>query len=419
MACIPSIPFQQYTGSDVSATAIIQTPAFSLQGAATGNLIPLTGLSKWILKPGIPPGSYTPGDVSRYDIVQYPTENILGGVDYISNTTLLYNGIQFKLLFIAVHSNIWSASPIQVSMVFTMGREVFHIAIPIEYDPHSKEPENQFLKWWLYTNPSGTKPTSFSANDLLTFGGPTKLATFDLYNFCTKTTSKYYFCNFTTPLYINSGQLPQWLATDPTFQATNRLNTFNFIFNAMFQGTEFFLGEDPNIMSSTPLFSKNGNPTGVKPSKFSVRVSILAYKNQTKQTERHLQNVKCYPIDLASQVDENGNIYIDETSKKPIDISNLTNKDSNSPTAAQTATQNNWLYWFFFCIIMFIVIACIVAFVIYCFSTQDTSPVATPPSVTPNIGKNPAPTAPTAPTVKAAPTAPTVKAAPTAQPQSL
>jgi hypothetical protein len=272
MACIPNTPFQQYTGSDASATAIIQTPAFSLQGAATGNLIPLTGLSKWILLPGIPPGSYRPGDISKYQQVYYPTENILAGIDYISNTTLLHNGIQFKLYFIAVHANIWASSPIQVSMVFTMGRDVYHIAIPIEYDPLSKQPENQFLKWWLYANPSGSKPASFSANDLLTFGGPTKLATFDLYNFCTKATSKYYFCNFTTPLYINSGQLPLWLATDPTFQGTARLNTFNSIFNALFQGTEFFLGEDPIVMSSTPLFSQSGNPTGVKPSKFSVRV---------------------------------------------------------------------------------------------------------------------------------------------------
>jgi hypothetical protein len=204
MACIPNTYLQEYTGSDSSATATIQTPAFSLQGAATGNLFPMTGISKFVTIPG----------TSQYKQVSFATPNILSGPDYISNTTLLHNGKNYRLDFIAIHANVWASSPIQVSMVFTNGLEIFHIAIPIQFDStFSTHSENTFLKWWLYQNPEGTKPSSFSANDLLMFDGPNTSAAFDFYSFCVKYDSAvdpihtYNFCNFKTPLYINSGQL--------------------------------------------------------------------------------------------------------------------------------------------------------------------------------------------------------------------
>jgi len=393
MSCIPNTYLQEYTGSDASATAIIQTPAFSLQGAATGNIFPMAGFSKWKTVPGS----------SQYKQVSFTTPNVLIGSEYISNTTLLYNGVNYRLNFIAIHANVWASSPIQVSMVFTNGLEIFHIAIPIQFDStFSTHNENVFLKWWLYQNPEGPKPSSLSANDLLMFDGPNTSATFDLYSFCVKHDSavnpihKYNFCNFTTPLYINSGQLPAWLSSDASLQQMDAngfyemnaggpftqtyMKSFNAIFNCMYQGTVFFNGlPDVNPISNRALFAIGGNPSGVKPSKFSVNVSYLAYKTKTSQSERQLQNVKCYPIDLASQVDDNGNIYIDESTKKPIDMSNLTSTPvMTNTTADQVAFQNKVIYWTIFTIIGIIALVIIVAFVIWMFTTKETG---VPPDV--------------------------------------
>jgi hypothetical protein len=55
---------------------------------------------------------------------------------------------------------------------------------------------------------------------------------------------------------------------------------------------------------------------------------------------RLLNSVKCYPIDLVTQVDNNGDIYIDETTSKPIDVrpiyDNMSNTASSVPLALNT-----------------------------------------------------------------------------------
>jgi hypothetical protein len=381
-----------------------------LQGAAIGYIFPMTGISKFVTIPGS----------SQYKQVLFTAPNILSGPDYISNTTLLHNGKNYRLEFIAIHANVWASSPIQVSMVFTNGLEIFHIAIPIQFDStFSSHSENTFLKWWLYQNPEGPKPSSFSANDLLMFDGPNTSANFDFYSFCVKHDSavnpihKYYFCNFKTPLYINSGQLPAWLSTDASLQRMDAngfyeinngpgvftqtyMKSFNAIFNCMYQGTVFFNGlPDVNPISNRALFAIGGNPSGVKPSKFSVNVSYLAYKTNTARSERQLQNVKCYPIDLASQIDENGNIYIDESTKKPIDMSNLTSTPVvTNMNADQVAFQNKVIYWTIFTIVGIIALAIIVAFVIWMFTTKETG---VPPEVADLMKKGPSGSVSTAP----------------------
>ena len=419
MACIPNNYLQEYTGSDSSATGIIQTPAFSLQGAAIGYIFPMTGISKFVTIPGS----------SQYKQVLFTAPNILSGPDYISNTTLLHNGKNYRLEFIAIHANVWASSPIQVSMVFTNGLEIFHIAIPIQFDStFSTHSENAFLKWWIYANPEGPRPSSLSVNDLLMFDGTNTSAAFDFYSFCVKYDSAvnpihtYNFCNFKTPLYVNSGQLPAWLSSDPTMQQMDGngfyetsnpgpngvvagptyMKSFNSIFNVMFQGTQFFSGlPDVNPISSRAFFTMGGNPTGVKPSKFLVRVSLLAYKTPTTQAERKLQNVKCYPIDLASQVDENGNIYIDESTKKPIDMSNLTSPALPTSANNDVAFQNKVLYWVIYSVIGLIALAIIVALVIWMFTTKETG---IPPDVVDlmNSGSTAPPPASVAPAAAAA-----------------
>jgi hypothetical protein len=133
-----------------------------------------------------------------------------------------------------------------------------------------------------------------------------------------------------------------------------------------------------------------GAPTGVKPSLYNLQVSLLAYKTPSGPVpERHLQNVKCYPIDLASQVDENGNIFIDESTKKPIDVSSLKgpigtpDKNINVQTSN---TPNIIIYWVIFGLVLLLSLAVMIALVVWILPTKG--PATNVPIV---------PTVPTAP----------------------
>jgi hypothetical protein len=432
-APIPTAYLQAYSGSDAAATTILQTPLFSLQGAAVSSIIPMSGASIYLAKST--PVSSTTYDGSNYTQTPLSTENILHGPDYISNSTLLYNSIGYKLQFITIHANLWTVStasskaPIQVSMVFASStNDIFHIAIPIQYDTKfSINTENPFLKWWLYTSPQGTKPSSFSVNDLLLFNGTESFGAFDFYKYSLMFNSanpskinSYNFCNFTTPLYINNLKLHPWFQNDLYFQNVNadgfdttggippphRLKNFNRIFSFIFKGTAFAPTSDPWLISNRNLFIVTSTPTGIKPSKYSVKVSSLAYKTPTVQTERHLQNVKCYPIDLASQIDSDGTVYIDETTKKPLDISSLktppvVNPADLSTQASQAEFQNNILYWVIFSICIALSLVVIIALVVWLYSTKNTAdpievePVA-PAHIDPVLKAVTIPTAPPA-----------------------
>jgi len=61
----------------------------------------------------------------------------------------------------------------------------------------------------------------------------------------------------------------------------------------------------------------------ITPAFFTVKTSLLSgtsyTSDQLKDGTRGLKNVKCYPIDLANQIDDAGNIYIDESNNNPED----------------------------------------------------------------------------------------------------
>jgi hypothetical protein len=81
---------------------------------------------------------------------------------------------------------------------------------------------------------------------------------------------------------------------------------------------------DNHLISAESHF---GNATqaqnSITPAFFTVKTNLLsgtAYtSDQLKEGKRGLQNVKCYPIDLANQIDDGGNIYIDENNNTPED----------------------------------------------------------------------------------------------------
>lgn len=405
--CIPTLYLREYTGSDKTATGVIKTPLFSLQGASVSLPISMMGASMYLAKQPAPsPVTY---DASNYTQVQLLTENIIHGPDYVSNSTLLYNSVSYKLQFVAIHASLWNKGSPQISMVFlSANNDIFHITIPIAFDTtFSSHTENQFLKWWLYPPTGEIRPSSFSVNDLLVFDGLNTSASFDFYQYCLNyntsdqtTKNSYNFCNFTTPLYINNKKLPRWFANDTLLSNMNtdgfdttsgliyRLKSFNKIFSFIFKGSPIAPYSDPWLINNRNYFIVPGVSSGVKPSMYTLQVSTLAYKTPSGQSpERYLQNVKCYPIDLASQVDANGNIFIDESTNKPFDVSSLkqTPPDTNTQLQSQSNNmQNLIIYWVIFGLVIILSLAVIIALVVWMLPTQGSAIVPqAPPSVSP------------------------------------
>jgi hypothetical protein len=137
-----------------------------------------------------------------------------------------------------------------------------------------------------------------------------------------------------------------------------------------------------------------------------------------------LKNIKCYPIDLVTQVDSDGNIFIDEKTNKPINIKDVVAddifnvNDASGSTIVVDASQNqiqisninktqsSIRFIVAFSIIFLILISIIIVLVVYIFkgttffgsaavgvnASASASAVAAP--IAPSI---PTPTAPLAP----------------------
>jgi hypothetical protein len=107
------------------------------------------------------------------------------------------------------------------------------------------------------------------------------------------------------------------------------------------------------------------------------------FRNQLTEgfNTRKLNNIKCYPIDLASQVDDQGNIVIDEITNKPIDPKEATESadmDMNVDLEADVSGVNNTTYWIFFGIFIVLLIGFAVTIMVFTF--RGKSVVAPVPS---------------------------------------
>ena len=107
---------------------------------------------------------------------------------------------------------------------------------------------------------------------------------------------------------------------------------------------------DPYLISKEEHFGSDDRVTqnATIPAFFTVETKALSggmyTPDQLKPTVRGLQNVKCYPIDLATQIDDNGNIYIDRTTNKPTDTNDVL-KELRAPSGTgQLTAQNSYDY---------------------------------------------------------------------------
>jgi hypothetical protein len=335
------------------------------------------------------------------------TPNIIGPD---TSTSLRYEGNTYTQKFIAVHRPIWNASKTdaQVSIFFTDPRgNMFHICIPIVF---TEVAENVFLKLWLHDEelkvPGGT-----TINDLLNF--PQEKVTFATIQYClqyngTRSLNPYTLCYFQTPLSLNANNVGTWLTkllTDyeiPKETETGKKymrNTFDEIFNLMMLGTVKFyntnLVEAKLVSNEDHIDSTSKTQSAVKAVFYKVRTSDLSGKKSTMQPAKGVKgisNVKCYPIDLANQIDEQGNIFIDENTNKPIDLKGAIEPEGGDFSAsayagaeaerarvAAAANANQVTYIVILSVLFIILFGLLIAFVIWVLpgsSHGAASPVA-------------------------------------------
>jgi hypothetical protein len=228
--------------------------------------------------------------------------------------------------------------------------------------------------------------------------------------------SPYTFFNFDTPLYINSARAPSWINLESISKKTS-----DEVFNLMMHGQVTYYQRDitdPRLISKESHFSDERTQNSVKPVLYSVKREVM-YKKKIVTEEgfsnKTLRNVKCYPINLNTQIDDQGNVLVDRATNKPIDIASINSSaysamDPNlSLNAANSAQENNNLIrsW-----TIFIVIACIagigiIVALLYFFRGASATPTpdapansgsGAPPAGAPPAGAPPAPTvAPPAP----------------------
>jgi uncharacterized protein (UPF0333 family) len=295
--------------------------------------------------------------LDNYDNKTLSTENI---IDNYTNSTLRFKEETYTLLFIAVHNKIWATpGSSQLTLLFRAAesKNFFHICIPIvQTDDNTNE--SPFLRSWFVGSP--INPSGLTLNDVLNFRGYEKAVDFSLMEFCLqynrggnadymKHINVYNFCLFDTPLNISKDSYARckWLSTSDK-------ETFDQIFN-LYLRSEIYLFvsddiRDPYLISNEEHFGSDDRVTqnATIPAFFTVETKALSggmyTPDQLKPTVRGLQNVKCYPIDLATQIDDNGNIYIDRTTNKPTDTNDVL-KELRAPSGTgQLNAQNSYDY---------------------------------------------------------------------------
>ena len=297
--------------------------------------------------------------LDNYDNKSLSTENI---IDNYTNSTLRFKDETYTLLFIAVHNKLWAtpgSTSSQVTLLFRAAesKNFFHICIPIvQTDDNTNE--SPFLRSWFTGSPMN--PSGLTLNDVLNFRGYEKAVDFSLMEFCLKYnrggtadymkhTNVYNFCLFDTPLNISKDSYARckWLSTSDK-------EKFDQIFNLYLRSEIYFFVSsdirDPYLISQEEHFGSDDRVTqnATIPAFFTVETKALTggmyTPDQLKPSVRGLKNVKCYPIDLATQIDDNGNIYIDRTTNKPTDTNDVLKELRVPSGTGQLNAENSYDY---------------------------------------------------------------------------
>ena len=338
-------------------------PPFTLYGSPLPPIIEgITGINIKSRKTGadIPTSTVSDIDETAYLIDNNYENNILTSSTVISNfydTTLRFKNQTYNLYFISLNAPLWEGggetavkSKPELNLLFVSYDEnqrikFFHMCIPIrQYTKESHK--NPFITSWF--NKTAVSPAGLTVNDLLNFRGHETAVDFNLMEFCLdynisgegigikarykrpKITSVYNLCIFETPLYADLNRITNILSnSSPTLKINKDIILdFNALFNIIFKNMiPYYTRTTPSIIDynliSTEQHFGTQTQNSISPAFYTATTTLLsgtAYTaDQLKDGKRGLQNVKCYPIDLANQIDDAGNIYIDESNNNPED----------------------------------------------------------------------------------------------------
>jgi hypothetical protein len=342
-------------------------PPFTLSGSPLPPTIQGTsGINVRSRKTGatIPTNTTTEDNERAYLAESNYENNILSSTTIITqfnSTTLRFKNDTYNLQFISINTPLWGTigdtvenimnSKPEINLLFDSyddggNRIFFHICIPIkQYTQETNK--NPFLTSWF--NKTAVSPSGLTLNDLLNFrGGHENQVEFNLMEFCLdynlngkdgvkpkykreKITSAYNLCIFETPLYADLSKISNIISREPMPKLKINKdillkfdNIFNSIVNIPYYTPTIPKIIDYNLISFEEHFgSSSDTQDTINPAFYSVNTSLLSgtqyTSQQLKEGTRGLQNVKCYPIDLANQIDDAGNIYIDETNNNPED----------------------------------------------------------------------------------------------------
>jgi len=306
------------------AGAPVAIRPFLIQGSPTGisPANPTRLNTVYTTKTETPTYSTNP---AQYTSVIKNTKNIIRN-DYCIGTELVdlvdTQTPRYDFAFAGIHTNdlgMTAAQPVVavLSIVFSKAKHVYHIQIPLCVGKEA----NPFLRCWMDET---EREPSYSINQLFTFTTPK--VEFDRYTFQmrynrTSTTiaarntgiesflGKYTLCVVKTPQYVLAGEMLE----------RNDFATGNDLFNfAMYDllgiaNPLFPLQLSSDLYMQANIASKYPNPTFYQITTTDITQQKEGFAN------RLLNDVKCYPIDLATQVDSAGAITIDEDTMKPID----------------------------------------------------------------------------------------------------
>jgi len=386
--------------SDVETNIQIKLP-FVLNGAPmTTRPQSLRNLSTYRIKSSSSFKRFEQLNNSDYVLDNLLSENIIGAD---SNTTLRYESQTYTQKFIALHSgttdqgDIWGETGTAVSIFFTARNDdMFHIYIPVSITGTTSSDENKFLKAWL--DSSYTLPTPFSVNRLLEFSENN--VRFRISNFCLKYNNlkkinHYSLCKFNNPHTLKYITGSSWLGENgltstqkPTGDSVSsyRRTKFNDVLNFMLNGI-IVDQKNRNLISEVEhIATSSRSSSAIKPIFYSLTKDQLFTTSKVSATGvKGLQNIKCYPLDLASQVDENGNIFIDQETRKPIQVKNIGNdniaageSDLSALSAEQLALNqkenNDYIkYVIIFAVVSLIMVVLVIAVVYYIYRQRISS----------------------------------------------
>jgi hypothetical protein len=118
---------------------------------------------------------------------------------------------------------------------------------------------------------------------------------------------------------------------------------------------------------------------------YNSKISIISkqpFSQKAPNDTKKLGNVKCYPIDLVNQIDEAGNVFIDQDTNKPIDIKAVTNPEGSynidlsaieNERINQKKNENYVKYIIVFTVVMIFLIGLIIAVFVWASGSKNNA----------------------------------------------